>query len=219
MAATATTDQTAKPSLTDGKSSLLTSTAVAPADETTDATKGDDESKTEDKAKPDAKPTAPEAYTDFKLPDGFTLEAPTLEKAKALFKDLGLPQEGAQKLVDFHADQLKAAGEAPFKLWQDTQEAWLDEIRSDPKIGKLVDNGTVGASVSKMISTLPTEQATAFREALNFTGSGNNPAIVRGLFELSKKFAEPGHVQGNAPADQKTRPSIAQAMYPPQSKA
>lgn len=165
-----------------------------------------------------AKPEPPAKYSDFTVPEGVKLEGETLDKATGLFRDLGLDQAGAQKLVDFHAAALREASEGPAKLWQDTQETWIDELRSDPTLGKGIENGTVGASIAKMISALPAPQATAFREAMNFTGAGNNPAIVRGFYELSKRFAEPGHVQGNAPAQIKSKPSAAQALYPTLSK-
>jgi len=161
-----------------------------------------------------AKPEPPAKYTDFAVPEGVKLEGEVLDKATGLFRDLGLDQAGAQKLVDFHAAQLKEASEGPAKLWQDTQETWIDELRSDPTLGKGIENGTVGASIAKMISALPAPQATAFREAMNFTGAGNNPAIVRGFYEFSKRFAEPGPVQGGGPAVIKGKPSAAQALYP-----
>jgi hypothetical protein len=166
-----------------------------------------------------AAPTAPESYTPFTLPEGVTLDETVLGEATTLFKEMDLPQEQAQKLVDFHSKQLKAAADTPYQLWRDTQETWMEELRSDPNLGKLIDNGTVGGQVAKMINSLPAEQASAFREALNFTGVGNNPAIVRGLYELSKRFTEPGHVQGNNPTAQAKpgggqRPSAAEALYP-----
>jgi hypothetical protein len=181
------------------------------------ATPADDAKPPEGAKPPGDKPAAgpPEKYADFTVPEGIELKGEILDKATGLFKELGLGQEQAQKLVDFHAAQLKSAVEGPAKLWQDTQEVWMDELRSDPVIGKGIDNGTVGASIAKMISALPAPQATAFREAMNLTGAGNNPAIVRGFYELSKKFAEPGHVQGNGPVQMKgNRPTVAEALYP-----
>lgn len=131
-----------------------------------------------------------------------------------MFRELGLDQAGAQRLVDFYSEQVKALAEGPAKLWRDTQDLWIDELRSDPTIGKGIENGTVGASIAKMVNALPAPLAASFREAMNFTGAGNNPAIVRGFYELSKRFAEPGPVQGNAPATAKTKPGAAAALYP-----
>lgn len=201
-----------EPSLTDGKTSLLDKSIEVGETPPADPAPAPAEPKPADASKPEV----PSEYAEFKLPEGFTFEGETLTKAKGLFKELGLDQAGAQKLVDFHTAAIKDSAEAPFKLWSDTQEAWIDELRSDPKIGKDIDSGRVGASISKMISALPTGESAAFREAMNFTGAGNNPAIVRGLYELSKRFAEPGHVQGGSPAPvgKQTRPSPAGALYP-----
>lgn len=203
-------------SLTDGTNSLLGSItgdppAPAPADGKPPAPAPGAEPKPAD-PKPAA--GAPEKYEDFKVPEGVELKGEVLDKATALFKEAGLPQAVAQKFLDFHAEQLKAMAEGPGKLWQETQAVWIDELRSDPTIGKGVENGTVGASIAKMVNQLPGPLATSFREAMNFTGAGNHPAIVRGIYELSKKFAEPGHVQGNAPAQLKTKPSPAAALFP-----
>lgn len=138
-----------------------------------------------------------------------------MTEAKGLFKEAGISQEAAQRFVDMHTKALKAVTDGPAQLWKDTQETWVEELRSDPVIGKGIDNGTVGASISKMLSLLPDTASVAMREAFNFTGAGNHPAIVRGLFQLSKLLTEPGHVQGKGPADTtKTRPSGAHAMYP-----
>ena len=202
------TPATPEASLTDGTSSLLSKAIEgAPAEPKP--------------AEPEAgkKPAAavPEKY-EFKLPEGATLEGPLLEEVTGLFKKHGMSQETAQEMVDFHSKQMKAAADAPSKLWQDTQEVWLDEIKSSPDLGPKMTDGTLGASVSKMISTLPVEQAKAFRDALNFTGVGNNPAIVRGLYAISQRFTEPGHVQGNGAAKVTApgaeRPSAAGSLYP-----
>lgn len=165
-----------------------------------------------------AKAGAPEKYADFKLPEGVKLEGEKLTAATAIFKDLGLDQAGAQKLVDYHVSQMQEAQDGPAKLWQETQEVWMDELRSDPVLGKGMENGTVGASISKMLNTLPVAMSAAAREAFNYTGAGNHPAIVRAFYELSKKFSEPGHVSGNAPAQSKARPSAANALYPTLAK-
>src|SRR5258706_11787563 len=52
--------------------------------------------------KPEAPAGAPEAYTDFTLPEGVKLEGETLKAATELFRELGLPQANAQRLVDLH---------------------------------------------------------------------------------------------------------------------
>src|SRR6266403_5217690 len=74
--------------------------------------------------KPEPTPGAPETYTDFTLPEGVKLEGETLKSAQELFKALNLPQDGAQRLVDFHLGQIRAATEASSKAYEDMRSAW-----------------------------------------------------------------------------------------------
>jgi hypothetical protein len=205
---TPTTPET--PSLTDGKSSILAEALDKAPGETPPA---GDPSAEPDKSKEPAA-GAPTDYGDFTVPEGITLTQESLDAAKALFKDSGLSKDQAQRFMDMHTAAVKAMAEGPANLWRETQETWIEELRSDPKIGRGIDDGTVGASISKMISLLPDASASAMREAFNFTGAGNHPAIVRGLHELSKLLTEPGHVQGRPAPQGKERPSGAHAIYP-----
>src|SRR5882724_1696629 len=85
--------------------------------------------------KPEPTPGAPEAYTDFTLPEGVKLESETLKSAQELFKALNLPQDGAQRLVDFHLGQIRAATEASSKAYDDMRSAWQTAAKADPEIG------------------------------------------------------------------------------------
>ena len=53
-------------------------------------------------AEPKPGSAAPESYTDFSVPEGHTLDAAAIESATPLFRELGLSQDQAQKLVDFY---------------------------------------------------------------------------------------------------------------------
>lgn len=168
---------------------------------------------------PKGSPGAPEIYGEFKAPEGYSLDTEFLTKeAQPLFKELGLSQEGAQKLIDLqskYAAKANEAAEAPYKLWQNTQDEWVNKIKADPEIGGKLD--LVKTTVARAIDgTLGPELGAAFREALNFTGGGNNPAIVRGLYKFAQKLAEGTPVTGNGPAiPGGTRPrSHGEALYP-----
>ena len=91
--------------------SFLTQTPEASKEEPKE-----DEPKPEDK-KPDAA-GVPEKYADFKVPDGFKFDEKALTEATAAFKELGLSQEKAQKLVDTYAKNTQQAIEAPYKQWE-----------------------------------------------------------------------------------------------------
>jgi hypothetical protein len=145
---------------------------------------------------------APAAFypTKFKAPEGFTADEAGITAFAETFNDPALaPQDRAEKLLSMHAEALKAAGAANVKAFTEMQENWLKEIKADPEIGgdKLNETKTM---ISRAIDSLGPERATAFRQALDATGAGNNPAIVRGLRELSRALAEGTAVVGAPPS-------------------
>lgn len=187
--------------------------------------------KKEEPKKDEPKAGAPEAYTDFKLPEGFEANAELMTEYKTLAKAAGLSQEQAQGFVDYYSKISQQAADAPVQFWLDQQKTWQEEIKSDPQLGPRL--GEVKANFSKMLDSLTqvegatAEQVTAarklvadFREAMDLTGAGNNPAFIRVMDALSKNFVEGAHVRGNGPsaAGQNRpgtgeRPSHAQAIY------
>src|SRR5882757_4179495 len=88
-----------------------------------------------DEPKPAEPPKAPEKYADFKVPDGVKLEGETLTAATTLFRELNLPQDGAQKLVDFHTKALAKAGSDPVDAWGAMVKEWGEKTSADPDIG------------------------------------------------------------------------------------
>lgn len=169
----------------------------------------------------DAKPAegAPEKYADFKLPEGLKLQPEVLAEATEVFKGLNLSQEAAQSLVDFHAKQLTTAAEAPFKTVTELKTNWESSLKST--YGKDIEpGGKVITSISRMIDTLPPTIASGFREAMDLTLAGSNPAFVAAFYELSQRLSEGTTVKGNGPSPggQKSPDaapkSVAQAMYP-----
>ncbi len=166
-----------------------------------------------------AKPGAPEKYGDFKAPEGFEIDKDAMADALPVFKKLGLNQDQAQELVDFYAKTSQKAADAPVKFWQDQQQKWRDEVMADPEIGGKIDQ--VKATVAKAIDGLgDTKLANDFREAMDFTGAGNNPAFIRAFYKLAQKVTEGTLVSGGGPskagqAAPGTGPrSVASALYP-----
>lgn len=162
---------------------------------------------------------APDKY-DFKLPEGFEMPEETSKEVNTMFKELNLTNDAGQKLLDYYAKKSQEASEAPFKLWQDTQEKWIKEVKNDPEIGSKMDE--VKTTVSKAIDGLgDAKLATAFREAMDYTGAGNNPAFIKAFYKLAQKLTEGGHVSGNAPSKfgqvapgTSEKPTAAKAIYP-----
>lgn len=169
------------------------------------------EKKTEEKS--EEKKTeegAPEKYSDFTLPEGFEANETVMTEAQTLFKELGLPQASAQKVVDLYTKVSMDASDAPFNLWMETQKKWKDEIKADPEIGGKLDE--VRSSVARVIDGLGEKLSKPFREAMDYTGAGNNPAFIRAMYALAQKLSEGSHVAGKPAGGAK--PSAAQALYP-----
>lgn len=168
----------------------------------------------------EAKPAgAPETYSEFKAPEGFTLDKAALEEATPIFKKHGLSQEAAQEFIDYYAKRSGSAAEEGARLLKEQNDAWVSEIKADPEIGGKLDE--VKTRVSKMLDGLGNAKlATEFRQAMDYTGAGNNPAFIRVMNAIAKQLTEGSHIRGNSasPMGQSSRgqamPTAAKALYP-----
>jgi hypothetical protein len=183
--------------------------------------KPDAEKKPEDEAekKPaEAAKGPPEKY-EFKAPEGYEIDPKFAEEASAVFKELGLTQDAAQKLVDMYSAKVTAAIETPFKAYEDLRADWRKEVVADKDIGNGKDDlkPEVKAAIGHAIDSLP--NAKEFREAMVLTGAGDNPAIVRAFASFASRLAEGKGVNGSGPSplgqtSKATLPSAAQALFP-----
>lgn len=168
----------------------------------------------------EAKPGAPEKYEDFKVPEGFELDKDLLDEVTPIFRKNGLSQEAAQELIDFYGKNIKEAIDAPYETYRETRKTWRSQIQADPEIGGRM--GEVKASIGRLIDSFGNESVAAgFRRAMDLTGAGDNPDVVRGLYALSKLVTEGHVVRGNGPSPEGQRPpgspsqpTAAQAIYP-----
>jgi hypothetical protein len=163
-------------------------------------------------------PAVPESYS-FTAPEGTTLDPAVLESATPIFKELGLSQDAAQKLVDFYSSQTSKINADLVKSVETMRASWREAVMKDPDLGTKLDS--VKTELGRAKDRLPPEVRTAFDTALNETGMGDHPAIVKALYEFSKLVNEGTHVTGGNPSPlgqnskgQQQRPSIAGALYP-----
>lgn len=167
--------------------------------------------------KPEDKPVdkpaedKPIEYADFKLPEGVTVDEAKLGEFKAIAAEAKLPQEVAQKFVDLYSAEIKAISEAPMRAWTELQNAWQEAVRKDPVIGGANLDKNLAATKAGLNNLLG-EEAPKFFEALNITGAGNNPDIIRGLFKAAQAHAPATPVAGTpAKGTQKT---AGATLYP-----
>ncbi len=176
----------------------------------------------EEPPKEEPKPKAPEEYAEFAIPEGTALDEQTATEFKGLAKELDLTQEQAQKLLDFGGGKLRTQIEAPYKLWAKTQADWQAEVKADPELGgtKFQDTRKSAAQVFVPGESNPfvknEAEAQSLRDALNMTGAGNNPAMVRFFARIGKLLAEPGPLTGGPVKD--TADTLLAKMYPTMSE-
>lgn len=161
---------------------------------------------------------APEKYAAFTVPEGVALDEKIIGEVSTIFKEANLPQATAQKLIDFHTTQMKAAGEAGFNEYQATREKWRTELTADKDIGSKLP--AVKAEIGRMYDGLGDPGlVTAFKEAMDTTGVGDNPAFAKLMYKLAQRFSEgkpvtPGGPSALGQGDKGKPASAAQALYP-----
>jgi len=168
----------------------------------------------------------PEQYT-FTAPEGFILTPEFTGEVTPLLKDLGLSQEQADKLAGFHIKQLQAATKGPQEAYLATRKDWQSKVLNDPQIKGATSGGKAGIEavqydIGRALSTLNDPALVQeFRQAMDITGAGDNPAFVKAFWRLSQRIAEGQYVTPGSPSPagqtepgRDHRPSIASALYP-----
>lgn len=165
----------------------------------------------------------PDKYEPFKAPEGMELQPEAIAKFEPVAKELGLTQDQAQKLVDFYGETIKANAGDPQKAWNDLNATWRKDTIADREIGNGTDGlkPEVAQRINAAIDSMPEAVRTPFKEAMNLTGAGNNPAFIRAFDFLASKLPREGSLvtgRGASPAGQVAPgsgpKSAAQAIFP-----
>lgn len=198
-AAPTTTD--AAPANVEG-SSLL---GDAPKDAPAEPAETDKPAEGEDGKPKDAKPAegAPEAYDEFKAPDGIEIDPEVLPEVHEIFKDLGLSQEKAQEVFEkFLGIQEKLAGTPEQQLQAAEQQIvalnsrLAEECKNLPEIGgeKFAESL---ATASKVMQQFGTPE---FRSLIAYTGVGSHPEFFKMMVAIGSKMSPDNFVQGGEEA-------------------
>ena len=115
-----------------------------------------------------------------------TLDAEAMKTATDLFKESGLPQEQAQKFVDMAIAREQAAAQKGVQAFVDLQNKWVSEIKADPEIG----GDKLDASLASAARAIDRLGVPGLKEALDLTGAGNNPAVVKAFVRLGQMVSE-----------------------------
>lgn len=164
-------------------------------------------------AKPDDKPAgAPEKY-EFKAPEGTPLDTELLGEFEGIARELNLPQDKAQLVVDKLAPKVAERMAAQqSQVVQQARTEWAESARADKEFGG--DNLPANLAVAqKAMTTFGTPE---LRALLNDSGLGNHPEVIRAFYRAGKAISEDSRVvngqQGNQPAGK----DLAKSLYPNQ---
>lgn len=155
----------------------------------------------------EADPNAtPEDY-EFKIPEGYELDAELADLSKPVFKELGLSNDEAQTLVEKLGPQiLTKLGERQAAQWKTVQQGWAKEAKADPDI---YDAAT--KAVRPEIAVARDYFGPEFTAAIKMLGGNNNPAVLKALAKVGKALGEDAPGFGKPAAAQKT---AAERLYP-----
>lgn len=119
-------------------------------------------------------------FESIKVPDGWEMD----DSFKAAVKDLGLNQEGAQKLVGYiKTDVVDSLVEEQSKAKEELMNKWVTSSHTE------FSNEEI-ESAKLAYKNLADDE---LKELMDNTGLGNNPAVIRMFAKLGKMTGE-GHL-------------------------
>ncbi len=148
------------------------------------------------------KPPADGKY-EFKMPEGVELDGELGTELGSVAKELGLSQKNAQKIADLGAKLMQKRDGALRELITKTHGEWTEQTRNDPEVGgaKLQEN--LGLA-KKVIAAVDTDGSLV--KALNETGMGNHPGLVKAFVRIGKMISEDRLVLGKTGAQTDASP-------------
>ena len=168
------------------------------------------ESETSDQEAPQGAPETYEFNTKI-TDDSSELDPEVVTAFGEVAKDLALPQDAAQKVLDKVAPVIQAK---QAKVLEQVKLEWANDSQADKEFGG--ENLAENLNVAKQ--ALDAFGSDSLKSLLHETGFGNHPEIIRFMYKAGKAISEDSYV-GNSEgamsegADPKDFNSIANALY------
>lgn len=153
----------------------------------------------EDGEKSEAEGSAPVEYEDFSLPEGMDVDQEALGEFTKFAQEHGLSQEAAQSLIDSHVSNIEKFTEAQQERWSEIKESWSKEALADKELQS--EEGGSEAAVALAKTAVEKLGGGELQEALELTGAGNHPAVVKAFYKMGKAMAEDKMVFGGTASD------------------
>lgn len=193
--------------------------ATQPADPSTETKKDGEADSTDgqgqDKDKGDPEGEKPIEYADFQLPENMEMDKGMLDEFKTLAQGAKIPQEQAQKFVDMGTKIAQTTAENLQAFWAESYakkvESWHSARAADTEIGGTEEAQT--AALSAAASVVRAVGGESLLKALDETGAGNHPEVIRAFYRLRQVVGPDGAlVLGNQGGS--SPKTAAQVLYP-----
>lgn len=150
----------------------------------------------------------PDTYADFSLPEGMEVDEVALEKAAPIFKELGLNQDQAQKLVSVYAEMVQAGSQKQIDNFTQLINDWREQSMNDKEFGgeKFEQNVKLAKSAINKFGT------PELKQLLEDHGVGNHPEMVRFMVRVGQTLKE--DVPGAAGSVSNPVPDRVAQLYP-----
>lgn len=139
---------------------------------------------------PDPATLPPETY-ELTAPDGMTIDDALLAEVTPVFKELGLSNDAANKLMPLAS----TFAERLFTAQTDAHKAmtadWAKEAKADKDLGG-ANWGETESLVAKALDQFGAAEGSDFRKLLDDTGLGNHPEMIRMFRKIGERLGEGG---------------------------
>lgn len=171
---------------------------------------------TDGEPKEDEGTVEPLTVEDIELPEGFDVPEGGLEPFVDLINNTELgPKERAAEFVRLHTEAVTAsiemANKASAELWSNTVNEWRESTRALPEIGGDNLDATL-AGIKSGLNKLGATDATY--EALNLTGAGNHPELIKILHAATAHLREGTNPSTPASPGGGEGKTLAERLYP-----
>ena len=147
---------------------------------------------------------APESY-EFKAAEGRELDSDVTSAFTEVARELNMPQDEAQKVIDKMAPVLEAR---TAKMLEAATTEWGNAAKTDKEFGGDKFDESL-ATAKSFLTEFGTPEIT---QLLNQSGLGNHPEVIRLFYRAGKALGPDRVITGQASTGAGN--SIAQRMYP-----
>lgn len=155
-------------------------------------------------------PAAPEKY-EFKMPEGVTLDSEVGKQFEAVARDVKLPQEKAQALLDLAVKQIQGQTARTMQQWTEQRQAWVQELQRDQEFG----GGRFQETIQRAQRALTKFGSPTLTKFLDESGYGDNSELIRMLARIDKALGEDKLVDGGSAG---SAMDVASLLYPSATK-